>query len=509
MKKIVGIKFGIVSADDVLRHSVCPVGVSTIYEKNLPKNDGLNDVRMGTVDRRIRCGTCGHTVLDCIGHHGHHTLAVPCYHPCFVDKLYKVLRVVCYFCSALLVTDVPAPVAELTGKERFTFMTGPSARVRRECPVCAAPQPSYSRQRSVIRVEWADKALDKLEPEERADVARAKFTPYRAWLIMRGVTAADCASLGLDAEMAHPEAYVIRTLLVPPPCIRPSIMVTEGSRSLGIDDLTRMLQDVVKLNLSVKEDVDAEERRGVDYLDTLVAMPAALEEKALALQTALNLYFKEDAPTGPGAKGGNAARRRNLAHRLKGKEGRVRGNLSGKRVDYSARTVISPESQMDVHELGIPPSVAFTLTVTEVVCPINHQALVAAVRAGPNVVGGAKALITAHRGEYIRLDMCERRERIVVNYGDRVERNLRDGDWVVFNRQPSLHKLSLIGLRARIVPGKTFRLSVPVTTGFNADFDGEHPDASHISLPSTGGVKSVPPPSHPAVVARHLVAGTP
>lgn len=473
MKKIVGIKFGIASADDVVRHSVCPVTVSTIYEKNMPRADGLNDVRMGTVDRRIRCGTCGHSVLDCIGHHGHHVLHVPCYHPCFVDKLYKVLRVVCHFCSALLAWELPPHAADLTGKERFTFITGAAARVRKECPECAAPQPTYSRQRSVIRVEWPDKALEKLEPEERAAVTAAKFTPYRAWLIMRGVSNATCVELGLDPEMAHPETYVIRTLLVPPPCIRPSIMAMEGSRSLGIDDLTRMLQDIVKVNLLIKEDLEAEARRGADYLDTITAMPAALEEKALAMQTALNLYFKEDAPSGPGAKGPQA-KRRNLAHRLKGKEGRVRGNLSGKRVDFSARTVISPESQMDVHELGIPPHVAFTLTVTEVVCPINHQAMIAAVRAGPKVAGGAKAIITAHRSEYIRLDMCARRERLTVNYGDRVERNLRDGDWAVFNRQPSLHKLSLIGLRLRIVPGKTFRLSVPVTTGFNADFDGEH-----------------------------------
>ena len=473
MKKIVGIKFGIASDEHVRRHSVCPVAVSTIYEKNLPKNDGLNDVRMGTVDRRIRCGTCGHSVLDCIGHHGHHTLQTPCYHPCFVDKLYKVLRVVCYFCSNLLVTDVPASAAELSGKDRFHYMTGTSAKVRKECPECNAPQPSFSRQKSVIKIDWPEKVLEKLEPHEREEVVKVKFNPYKAWLVMRTIKDDDCAQLGIDHEMAHPETYIIRTLLVPPPCIRPSIMVTEGSRSLGIDDLTRMFQDIVKINLQVKEDIEQEERKGRDYMDIMCDMPAALEEKSLALQNALNLYFKEDAPSGPGAKGGSQVKRRNLAHRLKGKEGRVRGNLSGKRVDYSARTVISPESQMDVHELGIPTYVAFTLTVTEVVCPINHQQMIAAVRAGPKAVGGAKAIITAHRNEYIRLDMCERRERMVVNYGDRIERNLRDGDWAVFNRQPSLHKLSLIGLKLRIVPGKTFRLSVPVTTGFNADFDGE------------------------------------
>lgn len=511
LRRIRKIEFGVLSQDDILDASVCKVDVTTIYSKSLPQDGGLNDVRLGTVDRRINCATCGHSVVTCNGHTGHHPLAAPVYHPCFVDKVYKLLKMCCYFCSALLVSTEGIPDS-VQGHDRFVIISGRINKAKRLCPKCDAPQPLYScpRQGAGIKCDWPDKSLEALLPEERQHVTGIVFGPYRAWLILRAMTEADVVALGFNPRKAHPEAFIMRTLLIPAPCIRPSIMVTEGSRSIGLDDLTRMLQDVMKVNLRLERELERamlarsealttaraavaanpdnpelvatasmEEQRA--YLAELSAPCPAVEEKLTRLQSEINVYFVQEGGTGNGRMGGSGASKgRNLAHRLKGKEGRVRGNLNGKRVNQSARTVISPEAELDVHELGIPPHVALTLTVTEIVCPINHQALTHAVRLGPQELGGAKTVVT-RAGDHIRLDMCRDRHRLVLAYGDKVERHVRDGDWGVFNRQPSLHKLSLIGLKLRIVKGKTFRLSVPVTTGFNADFDGK-------SLLSTGSV---------------------
>jgi DNA-directed RNA polymerase II subunit RPB1 len=469
IKRIVGIHFGLISAAEAQRQSVCEVTASTIYAKSIPVNNGLNDVRMGTVDRRIQCHTCGHSVVDCNGHAGHRVLTVPCYHPCFTDKVQKILRLVCYFCSTLLVSDPSHGGESLTGRERFVYITGNAGKVKKLCPNCHAPQPHYRRQGTSIRMDWPITAG--LTDEEIATVKATKFTAYRAWLILKAMTDEAVTFLGFQPTVCHPEALILRTLLIPPPTIRPSIMATAGSRSMGLDDLTRMLCDIVKKDMLCAAEIErVEKAEGTAYVDQLVAMADPLEECALKLQEDINVYFNQEASTS--GKVGASSKRRNLAHRLKGKEGRVRGNLNGKRVNQSARTVISPEAELDIHELGIPEFVAVTLTRTEVVCPINHQVLTRCVQIGAGKLGGASGIVTV-AGEEIRLDMCQHRDRLKLQYGDRVLRHLRDGDWVVFNRQPSLHKLSMIGLKIRILPGKTFRLSVPVTPGFNADFDGE------------------------------------
>lgn len=468
-KRIVGINFGLVSAAEVQRQSVCEIKASTIYAKSIPVNNGLNDVRMGTVDRRIQCHTCGHSVVDCNGHAGHRVLSVPCYHPCFTDKVHKILRLVCYFCSTLLVSDPSHGGDGLTGRERFVYITGNAGKVKKLCPTCNAPQPHYRRQGTSIRMDWPSTAG--LTDEEVATVKATKFTAYRAWLILRAMSDEAVTFLGFQPAVCHPEALILRTLLIPPPTIRPSIMATAGSRSMGLDDLTRMLCDIVKKDMLCAAEMERVERDdGIPYVDQLVTMADSLEEYALKLQEDINVYFNQEASST--GKVGASSKRRNLAHRLKGKEGRVRGNLNGKRVNQSARTVISPEAEMDIHELGVPEYIAITLTRTEIVCPINYQELTQCVRIGAGRIGGASGIVTV-AGEEIRLDMCQDRHRLNLSYGDRVLRHLRDGDWIVFNRQPSLHKLSLIGLKVKVLPGKTFRLSVPVTTGFNADFDGE------------------------------------
>jgi len=304
------------------------------------------------------------------------------------------------------------------------------------------------------------------------DVASLTFTPYHAWLILKRVSVEDSNTLGFSCT--HPEHLILRTLVVPPPCIRPSIMATAGSRNMGMDDVTVLLNDVVKANLQLKTVMDRG-KADDDIIGYLLKPQAEFVEAAAKLQETIDVYIREDpASITNGRHSHGNAKRKNLAQRLKGKEGRVRANLSGKRVDHSARTVISPEAELDIDELGVPEHVAQTLTMREIVSPFNKEAMWKAILAGTKVRGGARSIIYKD-GTTVRLDTCTMRERLQLDYGDVVERTLRDGDAIVFNRQPTLHKLSMLGFKARIMPGKTFRLPVPVTTGFNADFDGEIP----------------------------------
>jgi len=163
---------------------------------------------------------------------------------------------------------------------------------------------------------------------------------------------------------------------------------------------------------------------------------------------------------------------KSIRARLKGKEGRLRGNLMGKRVDFSARTVITGDPNLALDQVGVPRSIARNLTYPEIVTPYNIDRLQVLVRNGPLEHPGAKYVIRDN-GERIDLRYRKRAGEIPLQYGYRVERHINDDDVVIFNRQPSLHKMSMMGHRVRVMPYSTFRLNLSVTSPYNADFDGD------------------------------------
>ena len=163
-----------------------------------------------------------------------------------------------------------------------------------------------------------------------------------------------------------------------------------------------------------------------------------------------------------------------MSQRLKGKEGRFRSNLSGKRVDFSARTVISPDSNMDINDVGVPLEVAKRLTVPQRVTAWNIDMLKQLILNGPNNYPGALYVVRPD-GRRIRLEFVGELKEVAesLQVGFTVERHLRDGDIVIFNRQPSLHRMSIMAHRVKVLPYKTFRLHLCVCTPYNADFDGD------------------------------------
>lgn len=202
---------------------------------------------------------------------------------------------------------------------------------------------------------------------------------------------------------------------------------------------------------------------------------------------------------------------RGLCQRLKGKQGRFRGNLSGKRVDFSARTVISPDPNLRVDQVGVPVSVAKIMTypgefhdtgkrndvrandrhhsrsvmsLKERVSRYNIEKLRKRVRNGPEVHPGANLIRMSGDGSFVKSLAFGDRERAAANLriGDVVERHMEDGDVVLFNRQPSLHKLSIMSHRVKVMEWRTFRFNICVCAPYNADFDG---DEMNMHLPQT------------------------
>ena len=192
------------------------------------------------------------------------------------------------------------------------------------------------------------------------------------------------------------------------------------------------------------------------------------------LQYHVTTYFDNEVSGIPQAHHRSGRPLKTITQRLKGKEGRFRGSLSGKRVDFSSRTVISPDPNLTISDVGVPSDVAKKLTIPETVSTWNIDKLKNLVLNGPNNYPGANYIIRPD-GVKIRLDYVTDRAAIAdsIMNGYTVERHLMNGDVVIFNRQPSLHRMSIMAHNVRVLPYGTFRLHPAVCPPYNADFDGD------------------------------------
>jgi len=202
------------------------------------------------------------------------------------------------------------------------------------------------------------------------------------------------------------------------------------------------------------------------------------------LQVQVAQYINGEMPGLARPMGGPTRPIRGLCQRLKGKQGRFRGNLSGKRVDFSARTVISPDPNLAVNQVGVPVLVAKNMTYPEQVSRYNIEKLRIRVLNGPDVHPGANLIRTAGDGGFIKSLAFGDREKAAasIKIGDIIERHMEDGDVVLFNRQPSLHKLSIMSHFVKVMDWRTFRFNIQVCAPYNADFDG---DEMNMHLPQT------------------------
>ena len=323
---------------------------------------------------------------------------------------------------------------------------------------CGNIQPEIRREGLRLNGTWKAQKGD--EENEGQQPEKKRITPQMALSIFRHISTDDIRRMGLSNDYARPEWMIITVLPVPPPPVRPSIAVDGGNGMRGEDDLTYKLGDIIRANGNVQR------------CETEGSPAHVVSEFEQLLQFHVATYMDNDIAGQPQALQKSGRPVKSIRARLKGKEGRLRGNLMGKRVDFSARTVITGDPNLSLDEVGVPRSIAKTLTYPETVTPYNIQKLHQLVKNGPNDHPGAKYVIR-DSGERIDLRHHKRAGEISLQYGWKVERHIVDGDYIIFNRQPSLHKESMMGHRVRVMPYSTFRLNLSVTSPYNADFDGD------------------------------------
>ncbi|MGV9171440.1 MAG: DNA-directed RNA polymerase subunit A' [Promethearchaeia archaeon] len=453
------IKFGLLSPDEIRKMSAARIITADTYDEDgLPIPSGLMDQRLGTIEPGQRCQTCGNLVSNCMGHFGHIELARPVIHVGYAKKVLKVLRSICPECSKLMLSEDEKErfrKKQLAHRKRFhegdidfSKIIFKKARKTKKCPHCGA------KKKKII----IEKPTTFYEEEETKGSRR--ITPIEIMERLKKMSDGDLRILGISPETARLEWVIFTVLPIPPVCARPSITLDSGIRSE--DDLTHKLVDVIRINQRLRENIDA----GAPHL--------IVEDLWELLQYHITTYFDNQVSGIPPARHRSGRALRTLTQRLKGKEGRFRSNLSGKRVDFSARSVISPNPYISINEVGVPEKVARILTIPTNVNDWNIEEMKQLVLNGPDKHPGANYIIRSDRRR-IDLRYVKDREMIadMLAPGFTVERHLNDGDLVLFNRQPSLHRMSIMAHEVKIMKGKTFRLNLTVCPPYNADFDGD------------------------------------
>lgn len=451
IKKISEIDFGLMSPETIRKMSVTKIVTPDTYDEDgYPIEAGLMDPRLGVIDPGLKCRTCGSKGGDCQGHFGHINFARPVIHVGFADTIHKILRSTCRSCGRVLLNDTEKALYKdklenklANGEDISQLLKQIHVAAKKEkCPHCEEVQEEIKIDKPISIVEGNYK-LTASEVRER----------------LENIPEDDYIYVGINKEVARPEWMVLTVLPVPPVTVRPSITLETGERSE--DDLTHKLVDILRINQRLKENMEA----GAPQL--------IVEDLWELLQYHVTTYFDNEASGVPPARHRSGRPLKTLAQRLKGKEGRFRSNLAGKRVNFSARTVISPDPNLSINEVGVPEMIAKEITVPITVTEWNIDKMKEYIKNGSNVHPGANYIIRPD-GRKIRV-YDETKETAMENLepGYIVERHIIDGDIVLFNRQPSLHRMSMMAHEVRVLPYKTFRLNLCVCPPYNADFDGD------------------------------------
>ncbi|MFT4944219.1 MAG: DNA-directed RNA polymerase subunit A', partial [Halovenus sp.] len=398
------IDFGLMDPESYRDISATKVITADTYDDDgFPIDMGLMDPRLGVIDPGLECKTCGKHSGSCNGHFGHIELAAPVIHVGFAKLIRRLLRGTCRECSRILLTEPEQ--AEFRDRLDRTRDLGQDvddvtkaairqARKKDRCPHCGEEQfdiqhekpTTYYEIQDVLASDYPARIAKAMEPDENSaritpreladatglDVSRVQeiisgeFRPrpddrralesaldielteedmnklmasdIRDWF--EHIPDDDIETIGIDATDSRPEWMIQTVLPVPPVTARPSITLDNGQRSE--DDLTHKLVDIIRINQRFMENREA----GAPQL--------IIEDLWELLQYHVTTFMDNEISGTPPARHRSGRPLKTLSQRLKGKEGRFRGSLSGKRVNFSARTVISPDPTLSLNEVGVP-----------------------------------------------------------------------------------------------------------------------------------------------------------
>jgi len=476
VRQIVQTKFGIMSPQKIIAQSVAHI-YNHIGKQKGDNSNTLLDPKLGASRGQVNSITGLSQKFD-PGNFGHCVLAKPVYHPMFYSFIKRAVSSVCIVCSCPRFASEEQKtefISDYKNKPyniRYAQVTEKlSGRDFKNCIRCGAVLPAIRDSKEDYTVIGLQAVFKNKDKDADTKDSRKDLNPEQVYRILKNISDDDSELLGFNPTTSRPDWMMITVLPIPPPSIRPSVQVENGK--VSEDDLTHAFNNIIKHNNTLSlmlARADISERNKGDgginkcwqALQWMVA--AMIDNETSAYQTATNRTHRP---------------LKTIRKRHRGKQGRIRWNLMGKRVNLSARSVITADPNLGINQVGIPEVIAKNLTFPENVTKYNIEHLNRLVANGPDVYPGAKHY--RPQNSKFRKDLYVNRDVILLP-GDIVYRHILDGDIVFFNRQPSLHKMSMMAHHAKVMPGLSFRLNPNDTTPYNADFDG---DEMNLHLPQT------------------------
>lgn len=481
--QIKSVSLGILSDKDIEQMSVC-----LIDKPNLSSEAGcIYDGRLGVAQQTLLCQTCNKNVWECPGHFGHIELNTPVI--LYYKAALNMLRCFCLNCSRLICLEGELSLNNIKGYDRVVSYLGKLKMGI--CAHCQTPHPEirYSVTENILTAQLKHKTT-KTSRDLSASFVKSVFDK---------VLDSDVKLLGVDVSRFHPRNLVLTKFPVLPISCRPKMHAPDNTSD---DDLSVALAELVKLNNSLLDKKEG---------------PKSEKYQKTCSTIRLKVLCYCDNSKGNSVHNTNHKPLKGIKERIDKKEGIIRKNLMGKRCDQTGRTVIGPDPTLKLTQVAIPRKMAETLTVPEYVTPFNKERLtkivnenraalicqkngskkivanalyrnkvhlkhgdkVKRVKTGKTVnVMNCKMdlfpgdIVVRSTGETVLVEPLEKRN-IELKEGECVERFLQDGDVGLLNRQPTLHKNSMQAMQVVIKEGKTLRLNLSQTPGFNADFDGD------------------------------------
>ena len=419
-----------------------------VKNTNLTGHYSVNDPRGGTVDFNTSCSLCNLDNENCPGHFGIIRLNEKIIHPLFRNELVDVLTSVCSDCGGLLLSkdiiknkyqhlDSDVRLKEIANASRGLPCIKKVKDAEEGIKPCSV-NPYYSKDKL--------KETGKIyySREKKSKTAENFLQIEHIHKILNDITVEDANILGFTGDFSHPKRFIMESITVIPLCSRPQV-IQDGEESK--DDLTSMYLDIVRINLDLEKNKSELER----------------ENKVKSLIWHIeHMFDNSDKTYGPG----NVKKYQSIKERVQGKGGLVRLNIMGKRVNYSARTVIGPDPTLKFGQIRVPRTMASSLTQHEIITPENIDKMTSLLRSGRIThITPSEGRIS---GQRIKVNKKHETEHILV-IGDEVDRWLENGDWVVFNRQPTLHKQGMMGFEVVLGEALTIGVHLGVTRQFNAD----------------------------------------
>lgn len=515
-RKISHVSFGVESAESMQQQAHLHVVAKNLYNQDVQRSPipyGVLDKRLGTNAQDSPCQTCNKNLNECVGHFGYIDLELPVFHVGYFKSIITILQCICKRCGQLLLNETDkASFRNKLNNPHLSYMTKKVIRKKiidkckkiNKCLRCkdingvikkltASKTGTGGGVLKIVHEKFRNKkdtdpavvgqmaefkAAIEANPDLQSAISVKTFlqilTPIDVLKLFERIPEHDIPLLAMDSKRSQPKDLIYTRMLVPPVCIRPSA-ASDMKAGTNEDDLTMKQSEIIFINDVIKKHKLSGAtvnmyQEGWDFLQLQTALYINSELSGVPLSM---------MPKKPG---------RGLVQRLKGKQGRFRGNLSGKRVDFSSRTVISPDPNLEIDQVGVPCHVAKILTFPERVTYANINLMKRLVMNGPDVWPGAN-YVQQKGWAFKKYLKYGNREKLAqeLRFGDLIERHLHNDDIVLFNRQPSLHKLSIMAHRAKIHNNRTFRFNECVCNPYNADFDG---DEMNLHLPQTEEAKA-------------------